>query len=37
LYADVVDGTFGPALRLEQERISFDEAYRRWQAGSPAR
>jgi hypothetical protein len=29
LYADVVDGTFGPALRLEQERISFDDAYRR--------
>ena len=23
LYADLVDGTFGPAIRLEQERISF--------------
>jgi hypothetical protein len=23
VYADLVDGTFGPAIRLEQERISF--------------
>ena len=23
LYADLVDGTFGPAIRLEQERDSF--------------
>ena len=23
LYGDLVDGTFGPAIRLEQERISF--------------
>jgi hypothetical protein len=23
LYADLVDGTFGPAIRLEQERVSF--------------
>jgi hypothetical protein len=29
LYADLADGTFRPVLRLEQERISFDDAYRR--------
>jgi hypothetical protein len=23
LYADLVDGVYGPAVRLEQERISF--------------
>ena len=28
LYADLVDGTFGPAIRLERERISFADLER---------